>query len=66
MAISGSLEDVSVADVMQFIHLGQRTGTLMLRCDDDRAMIGFHHGRLVSAGSPSTPRLGKLLKHCQA
>jgi hypothetical protein len=61
MAISGSLEDVSVADVMQFIHLGQRTGTLMLRSDDARAMIGFHHGRLVSAGSPATPRLGELL-----
>ncbi|MGD2114707.1 MAG: DUF4388 domain-containing protein [Acidobacteriota bacterium] len=61
MAISGSLEDVSVADVMQFIHLGQRTGTLMLRSEDLRAMIGFHQGRLVSAGSPSTPRLGELL-----
>ncbi len=61
MAISGSLEDVSVADVMQFIHLGQRTGTLLLRSDEDRAMIGFHHGKLVSAGSPSTPRLGELL-----
>lgn len=61
MAISGSLEDVSVADVMQFIHLGQRTGTLMLRRDDERAMVGFHQGRLVSAGSPMTPKLGKLL-----
>ncbi len=61
MAISGSLEDVSVADVMQFIHLGQRTGTLMLRRDDERAMIGFHKGKLVSAGSPNTPRLGELL-----
>jgi len=61
MAISGSLEDVSVADVMQFIHLGQRTGTLMLRRDDERAMIGFHKGKLVSAGSPKTPRLGELL-----
>ena len=25
MGISGSLKDVSVADVMQFIHLGRRT-----------------------------------------
>ena len=61
MAISGSLEDVSVADVMQFIHLGQRTGKLMLRREGEQAMIGFHRGRLVSAGSPSTPRLGELL-----
>lgn len=62
MAISGSLEDVSVADVMQFIHLGRRTGTLMLRRDDERGMIGFHRGKLVSAGSPRTPKLGKLLR----
>lgn len=61
MAISGSLEDVSVADVMQFIHLGRRTGTLMLRRDDERGMIGFHRGKLVSAGSPNTPKLGELL-----
>ncbi|HLE85524.1 MAG TPA: DUF4388 domain-containing protein [Thermoanaerobaculia bacterium] len=61
MSISGSLEDVSVADVMQFIHLGRRTGTLVLRRDDERGMIGFHRGKLVSAGSPGTPRLGELL-----
>jgi hypothetical protein len=61
MAISGSLEDVSVADVMQFIHLGRRTGTLMLDQDGDRAMIGFHEGKLISAGGPSTPKLGDLL-----
>jgi hypothetical protein len=61
MAISGNLEDVSVADVMQFIHLGRRTGTLMLRRDGDRGTIGFHRGKLVSAGSPGTPRLGVLL-----
>lgn len=61
MAISGSLEDVSVADVMQFIHLGRRTGTLMLRRDDQRGTIGFHRGKLVSASSPRTPKLGTLL-----
>jgi hypothetical protein len=61
MAISGNLEDVSVADVMQFIHLGRRTGSLMLRHDDQRGVIGFHRGKLVSAGSPGTPRLGELL-----
>ncbi len=61
MAISGNLEDVSVADVLQFIHLGRRTGTLMLRRDGERGTIGFHRGKLVSAGSPETPRLGTLL-----
>ncbi|HVT61448.1 MAG TPA: DUF4388 domain-containing protein [Thermoanaerobaculia bacterium] len=61
MAISGSLKDVSVADVMQFIHLGRRTGTLLLQRGAQRALIGFHGGRLVSAQAPRTPKLGDLL-----
>jgi len=61
MAISGSLKDVSVADVMQFIHLGRRTGTLLLMRGAQRAIIGFHGGRLVSAQAPRTPKLGDLL-----
>lgn len=61
MSISGSLKDVSVADVMQFIHLGRRTGTLLLNRGPERAMIGFHGGRLVSAQAPRTPKLGDLL-----
>jgi ActR/RegA family two-component response regulator len=61
MGISGSLKDVSVADVMQFIHLGRRTGTLLLSQGSKRAMIGFHLGRLVSAQAPRTPKLGDLL-----
>ncbi len=61
MGISGSLQDVSVADVMQFIHLGRRTGTLDLLRGRERAMIGFHLGRLVSAQTPKTPKIGDLL-----
>ena len=61
MGISGSLKDVSVADVMQFVHLGRRTGTLLLSRGRERAMIGFHVGRLVSAQAPRTPKLGDLL-----
>lgn len=61
MGISGSLKDVSVADVMQFIHLGRRTGTLLLTRGVERSMIGFHFGKLVSAQAPRTPKLGDLL-----
>ena len=28
MSLSGNIQDVSVADTLQFIHLGGRTGTL--------------------------------------
>ncbi|HEX5761146.1 MAG TPA: DUF4388 domain-containing protein, partial [Thermoanaerobaculia bacterium] len=61
MGISGSLQDVSVADVMQFIHLGRRTGTLVLSRGRERSLIGFHLGKLVSAQAPRTPKLGDLL-----
>lgn len=59
--ISGSLEDVSVADVMQFIHLGHRTGTLVLSSHGQAARIGFHGGKLISARVPGQVKLGDLL-----
>ncbi len=61
MSLSGNLQDVSVADAMQFIHLGGRTGTLTLLRGDVKAEIGFHQGRIVNASAPGTRRLGELL-----
>lgn len=61
MSISGSLEDVAVGDVLQFIHLGKRTGTLELERDGEHARFGFHEGALVAAHAPGAPRLGELL-----
>lgn len=61
MSLSGNLEDVSVADALQFIHLGGRTGTLTLIDGDAHAEIGFHQGRIVNAWGPASKRLGELL-----
>ena len=63
MSINGVLEDLPLADVLQFVHLGRRTGTLYMwrRDDDHRAEIGFHDGKIVSAWTPSQQRLGNLL-----
>jgi len=61
MSLSGNLEDVSVADAMQFIHLGARTGTLTLKSGETSAEIGFHQGKIVNAIGPGTRRLGDLL-----
>jgi hypothetical protein len=62
MSINGVLEDLPLADVLQFIHLGRRTGTLyMWREDEQRAEIGFHDGRIVSAWTPGHKKLGDLL-----
>ena len=61
MSLNGKLEDVSLADVMQFVHLGRRTGTLSLQRGGEEAEIGFHRGQIVSARGPSTMRLSELL-----
>src|SRR5437870_2672154 len=61
MSLSGNIEDVSVADALQFIHLGGRTGTLTLNCGEAKAGIGFHQGRIVNAWAPGGKRLGELL-----
>src|ERR1700687_3439703 len=60
MSLSGNLEDVSVADSLQFIHLGGRTGTLTLIANGRTAEIGFHQGRIVNAWGPAARRLGDL------
>ncbi len=61
MSLNGKLEDVSLADVMQFVHLGRRTGTLSLSRGTQEAEIGFHRGQIVSAWAPGSKRLGELL-----
>ena len=61
MSLAGKLEDVPLADVMQFIHLGRRTGTLSVEKDEARAEIQFHEGAIVGARSPGSLRLGELL-----
>lgn len=61
MSLNGKLEDVSLADVMQFVHLGRRTGTLSLTRGTQEAEIGFHRGQIVSAWAPGSKRLGELL-----
>ncbi len=62
MSINGVLEDLALADVLQFVHLGRRTGTLYMWQDDEqRAEIGFHDGRIVSAWTPRQKKLGDLL-----
>ncbi len=65
MAVSGSLEDVGLADVLRFIALGRRTGTLELARGEERARLGFVDGALVSAQAPGARRLGELLLAAQ-
>ena len=48
MSISGNLEDVSVAEVLQFVHIGRRTGTLVIAGAEGRGEVGFHRGRIIT------------------
>lgn len=61
MSFSGDIGDVPVADTLQFIHLGGRSGTLRLFSGEAKAEIGFHRGRIVKAWGPESKRLGELL-----
>jgi hypothetical protein len=61
MSLKGNLEDVSVVDVIQFIYIGGRTGTLGFRTQDGEARLGFQRGRITNAWRTGAPRLGELL-----
>ena len=61
MSLKGNLEDVSVVDVIQFIYIGGRTGTLGLRTEVREARLGFTRGRITNAWRTGAPRLGELL-----
>lgn len=61
MKISGDLEDARIAEVIQVIHLGGRSGTLQVESDGRRAEIGFLRGRMVRAAATGGPRLGDVV-----
>lgn len=62
MAIEGSLEDVSLADICQLLAMGRKTGCLSIT---DRSRFGyvyFDEGRVTYASVLNRPdRLGELL-----
>jgi hypothetical protein len=61
MSFQGRVEDVAIADVMQLIRLGGHSGTLSIHSGEQEGLIGFERGRLVSAWSPRSLRLGEML-----
>jgi hypothetical protein len=60
-SLTGSLEDVPVVDLLQFLHASGRTGTLELRNRDDVFYVVLHNGRILHASTPTRINLGKLL-----
>ena len=49
MAIRGKLSEASLADVLQLLALGQKTGCLSIAREDSFGEIHFEQGRIVHA-----------------
>ncbi len=61
MRISGAISDAGVAEVMQVIHLGGRSGRLLLERGEHRAEIDFVLGRVVGASSDQARPVAEIL-----
>lgn len=61
MSISGSLADIAIVDLLQFVHMSQRSGTLQLERSGEEAHISFHRGRIASAWAAASPSVANYL-----
>lgn len=62
MAIEGSLQDVSLADICQLLGMGMKTGCLSITDRSNFGYIYFEKGRVIHASVLNRPdRLGELL-----
>jgi hypothetical protein len=64
MALEGTLEDFSLADIFQLIGIQRKTGILTLKSSSETVTVTFHHGMVI--GADSSPRkledrIGKVL-----
>src|SRR5713226_3572267 len=62
MSVSGNLKTMLPGDLLQWLSLGQKTGTLVVRNKGVEKKIFFRNGRVISSAS-SDPReyLGQFL-----
>lgn len=62
MAFEGTLEDLAIVDVLQLLHVSQKTGVLLVFRDDSEAHIVLKDGRLVGCKHPfKTKNIGQVL-----
>ena len=62
MAIEGSLQDVSLADICQLLAMGRKTGCLTITDRSNFGYIYFRDGRVIYASVLNRrDRLGELL-----
>lgn len=64
MALTGSLRDFGLADILQLIYFQKKTGILTLSSQSDMVRLLFYEGNVISAESRKRleeERLGKIL-----
>jgi hypothetical protein len=62
MPIRGDLQTMSAAELLQFLALGEKTGSLEVWSPSTTVRLVFHKGRIVaSASSDARQQLGELL-----
>ena len=65
MALEGTLEDFSLADIFQLIALQRKTGILQLKRNQESVTVKFHNGMVIGADSSPKKledRIGKVLE----
>ena len=65
MALEGTLEDFSLADIFQLIALQRKTGILSLKRNQEVVSVKFHNGMVIGADSSPKKledRIGKVLE----
>jgi len=60
-AFRGSLDTFTVADLLDFLKVNRRTGTLLLGSDHGMGDVRLFDGKISGASSPRTQQLGDLL-----
>ena len=61
MSLEGRLEDLSIADIFQIIHLSKKTGVLTVETSDHKGRIVFHDGQILYASHQNREKLGERL-----
>lgn len=61
MSLEGHLEDLSLADIFQIIHLSKKTGVLTVENASSKGRIVFHDGQILYASLQNQERLGERL-----
>jgi len=57
VSLLGRLEDLSLADIIQIVHLSRRTGVLEVLQDGTRHAILFRNGLVVNATAPGVTKV---------